>query len=164
MFSKSSSKSNSNGNNVIQPQAISVKPGDVGKPVPPSIVSGDLRVVGDLTSKGEIHVDGNIEGDIRCQVLVIGQSGTVTGQIFADSVRVHGTLTGQIRARSVFLAATARVVGDISHESLAIEPGAFLEGHCGRMEKSEPKAVSAVEGPVVVPTLTFSSDLKAASA
>lgn len=165
MFSKSSSKSNSNGSGTAVQQAVSAsKPGDAGKPVPPSIVSADLRVVGDLTSKGEIHVDGNIEGDIRCQVLVIGQSGMVTGQIFADSVRVHGTLTGQIRARSVFLAATARVVGDISHESLAIEPGAFLEGHCGRMEKSEPKAVSPVEAPVVVPTLTFSSDLKAASA
>lgn len=166
MFSKSSSKSNGGGNGQsIQPQAVSSsKPGDSGKPVPPSIVSSDLRVVGDLSSKGEIYVDGNIEGDIRCQILVIGQSGTVTGQIFADSVRVHGNLTGQIRARSVFLAATARVVGDISHESLAIEPGAFLEGHCGRIEKSEPKAVSPVEGPVVVPTLTFSSDLKAASA
>lgn len=163
MFSKSS-KSNNNGQTNQQQTVSAVKPSDANKPVPPSIVSADLRVVGDLSSKGEIHVDGNIEGDIRCQVLVIGQSGTVTGQIISDSVRVHGTLTGQIRARSVFLAATARVVGDVSHESLAIEPGAFLEGHCGRMEKSEPKAVSAVEAPVVVPTLTFSSDLKAATA
>ncbi|MBF0267225.1 MAG: polymer-forming cytoskeletal protein [Alphaproteobacteria bacterium] len=167
MFSKSSSKSANNGQASVQPVSSSpAKPGEAAKPVPPSIISNDLRMVGDLTSKGEIHVDGVIEGDIRCQVLVIGQSGAVTGEIIADMVRVHGTLTGQIRARSVFLAATARVVGDIAHESLAIEPGAFLEGHCGRMDKSQDlAAVPAVNDVAAsIPTLTFSSDLKAASA
>jgi filamentous hemagglutinin family protein len=115
------------------------------KAAPPSIISADLKIVGDLTSKGEIQIDGTIEGDIRCQVLIIGQSGIVTGEIIADTVRVHGTLTGQIRARSVFLAATARVVGDISHESLAIEPGAFLEGHCGRIDpKKEGKSTTTL--------------------
>lgn len=163
MFSKSSSKSNGNGHHVsATPIVAAVKPLDSGKPVPPSIISADLRMLGDLNSKGEIHVDGTIEGDIRCQILVIGQSGAVTGQIFSDSVRVHGNLTGQIRARSVFLAATARVVGDIAHESLAIEPGAFLEGHCGRMDKGEPKAVSPVADETVeVPNISFTSDLKA---
>lgn len=161
MFSKSS-KNNGNGSAISAPIVAQTKANDSSKPVPPSIISADLRMVGDLTSKGEIHVDGAIEGDIRCQVLVIGQSGAVIGQIFSDAVRIHGTLTGQIRARSVFLAATARVIGDISHESLAIEPGAFLEGHCGRMDKHEPKAVSPVadEGPEV-PTISFASDLKA---
>jgi cytoskeletal protein CcmA (bactofilin family) len=162
MFSKSN-KSSANGSVQAAPVATPVKASDPAKPVPPSIISADLRMVGDLTSKGEIHIDGDIEGDIRCQVLVIGQTGSVTGQIISDAVRIHGTLTGQIRARSVFLAATARVVGDISHESLAIEPGAFLEGHCGRMDKSEPAAVVAEASPVV-PTLTFASDLKAVSA
>jgi cytoskeletal protein CcmA (bactofilin family) len=163
MFSKSSSKSVNNGASLATPVSSSVKPSEPAKPVPPSIISADLRMVGDLTSKGEIHIDGAIEGDIRCQVLVIGQTGAVTGQIISDTVRIHGTLTGQIRARSVFLAATARVVGDIAHESLAIEPGAFLEGHCGRMDKQESVAPVADEAPVI-PTLTFSSDLKAASA
>lgn len=165
MFSRSSSKSVGNGQAQVAPMSVSTKPSDTAKPVPPSIISLDLRMVGDLTSKGEIHVDGSIEGDIRCQILVIGQSGAVTGQIISDTVRVHGTLTGQIRARSVFLAATARVVGDISHESLAIEPGAFLEGHCGRMDKAEAVVVPvADEAPAVIPTLTFASDLKAATA
>ena len=163
MFSKSSSKSGNNGAAVVAPVSSMAKANDSSKPVPPSIVSADLRMVGDLNSKGEIHIDGAIEGDIRCQVLVIGQTGSVTGQIISDTVRVHGTLTGQIRARSVFLAATARVVGDIAHESLAIEPGAYLEGHFGRMDKQEPVAALADESPAI-PTLTFSSDLKAASA
>ena len=43
------------------------------------------------------------------------------------------------------------------------QTGAFLEGHCGRMDKQEPVAALADESPAI-PTLTFSSDLKAASA
>jgi len=59
-------------------------------------------------------------------------------------VRVHGTVNGQIKARSVQLAKTAHVVGDILHEDLAIETGAFLEGHCKRLVE-EPKEEKKAE-------------------
>lgn len=113
----------------------------------PSIISSDLSIKGDLVSKGEIQVDGTIEGDIRCKTLIIGVNGSVTGEVDADSVRLHGKVTGQLRAKSVFLAATAHMVGDISHESLAIEPGAFMEGHCGRMAETvrKPELTVAAE-------------------
>lgn len=99
----------------------------------PSIVAGDLSVTGNFTGTGEIQVDGSVEGDIDCLILTIGISGMVSGHVRAETVRLHGQLTGQIHAKSVFLASTSRMVGDITHESLAIEPGAFLEGHCRRI-------------------------------
>jgi cytoskeletal protein CcmA (bactofilin family) len=101
--------------------------------VVPSIVSADLTVTGDLVSSGEIQIDGRIEGDIKCASLIIGISGAVTGEVSAQTVRMHGSVSGQVIAKSVFLASTARMIGDVTHESLAIEPGAFLEGHCRRM-------------------------------
>ncbi len=104
---------------------------------PPSIVSADLRVVGDLNSEGEIQVDGAIDGDIRTKVLLVGETAVIKGEIVADSVRVHGTVNGQIKARTVDLSKTAHVVGDILHEDLAIEAGAFLEGHCRRMTEKK---------------------------
>lgn len=108
----------------------------------PSIISSDLTIKGDLTSKGEIQIDGTVEGDIRCKTLIIGVNGAVTGEVDAESVRLHGKVTGQLRAKSVFLASTAHMVGDITHESLAIEPGAFMEGHCRRMADA-PRVVDA---------------------
>lgn len=108
-----------------------------GKPAAPSIVSRDLKVVGDLHSDGEIHVDGSVEGDIKSTVLLVGDGAAVTGEITADSVRVLGSVTGQIKARSVYLAKSARVDGDIVHEDLAVEKGAFLEGHCRRMDSAK---------------------------
>ena len=103
-------------------------------PAPPSILSNDLKVVGDLVSSGEIQVDGIVEGDIQSDVLVVGETAQVNGIIVADTCRVHGRVTGQIRARAVSLAKTAHVLGDILHESLAIEQGAYLEAHCRRIE------------------------------
>lgn len=127
MFSKSSKGS---GKTVETPSSE--------KKSPPSIISADLRIVGDLNSEGEIQVDGAIDGDIRTDVLLIGDTAVVKGEIVADTVRVHGTINGQIKARTVNLSKTSHVVGDILHENLSIEAGAFLEGHCRRMtEKKE---------------------------
>ncbi len=55
---------------------------------------------------------------------------------------MHGAVKGMVRAKSVFLASTARMSGDVEHESLAIEPGAYMEGHCKRITET---AVTPVE-------------------
>jgi len=133
MFSKSSKTSSS-----------TVESRPVVKSTPPSIISVDLRIVGDLSSDGEIQVDGAIDGDIRTKSLLIGETAHIKGEIVADSVRVHGTINGQIKSRSVTLAKTAHVVGDILHEDLAIETGAFLEGHCKRLPEARPVADTKV--------------------
>ncbi len=116
----------------------------------PSIISIDLNVHGNLSCNGEIQVDGNVEGDIDCKALIVGTKGSVSGQVTAQTVRIHGAIKGQVKAKSVFLASTAKMSGDIEHESLAIEPGAFMEGHCKRIvaepgtaAKSEPFAVKS---------------------
>ena len=101
----------------------------------PSIISSDVRIVGDLQSLGEIQVDGAIDGDIRTSTLLIGEGAHITGEIVADTVIIRGNVTGQVKARSVELAKTAHVIGDILHEDLAMETGAFLEGHCKRILK-----------------------------
>ena len=121
MFSKSNKKNDMSSD------------GKSARPAPPSIISTDLKITGDLHCEGEIQIDGNIEGDIRTNSLLIGKTAIIKGEIVADSVRVHGTVNGQIKARTVILATTAHVVGDILHEDLAIENGAFLEGHCKRI-------------------------------
>lgn len=99
----------------------------------PSIISIDLSVTGNLSSDGEIQVDGMVDGDISCKALIVGTKGSVSGGVTAQTVRIHGSIKGPVRAKSVFLATTAHMSGDIEHESLAIEPGAFLEGHCKRI-------------------------------
>ncbi len=100
---------------------------------PPSLISADMRLIGDLVSQGEVQIDGAVEGDIRAKSLLVGETADIKGEILADQVRVHGRVDGQIKARIVHLAATAHVAGDVLHESLSIETGAFIEGNCKRI-------------------------------
>ena len=114
----------------------------------PSIVSADLSIEGNMTSAGEIQIDGAVSGDIRCKALIVGVKGSVTGEVVvAQTVRLHGAIKGMVRAKSVFLASTARMAGDVEHESLAIEPGAYLEGHCRRLTESSLSSATEARRP-----------------
>lgn len=137
MFSRSNKTGNGSGPAQDPRAEVTVK-------AVPSIISADLSIEGNLNSGGEIQVDGVVNGDIRCKALIVGVKGSVVGEVVAQTVRMHGAIKGMIRAKSVFLASTARMSGDVEHESLAIEPGAYMEGHCKRI--AEPTA-HAVEGP-----------------
>lgn len=94
-----------------------------------SSVIGDAAViVGDLTSEGEIEVQGTVEGNIRSRRVKIGEGGQVYGEIVADAVDICGLVEGPVVATMVSVARTARVIGHITHRELSIEPGAYLEG------------------------------------
>jgi hypothetical protein len=60
--------------------------------------------------------------------VTVGESGFVAGTIFAEFVRIAGRVEGPIEAMAVTVAATAHIVGHITHNTLTIEPGATLEG------------------------------------
>ena len=115
------------------------EPQEPRSPAPPSILSADLTMTGNLESLGEIQIDGQVQGDIKAQNLLVGEKADVRGEIVDETVRVHGRVEGQIRARLVSLAKSAHVVGDILHHELAIEQGAFLEGNCRRIESDGKK-------------------------
>ncbi|HSV30280.1 MAG TPA: polymer-forming cytoskeletal protein, partial [Candidatus Omnitrophota bacterium] len=97
-----------------------------------SVIGPDVRIVGDIITKGEMQIDGEVEGDIACQTLVVGEGARIAGAVTAETVRVHGELNGRIEAETVVIARSARVVGDVTHTSLEIEAGAQLEGHIAR--------------------------------
>jgi len=68
-----------------------------------------------------------------------GETGSVTGEVSADSVRVLGKVVGPIKSKAVVLAKTANVTGEVRHESLTIDAGAFIDGHCKRLDASDAK-------------------------
>ncbi len=99
-----------------------------------SIISSDLKILGDLESAGDVQVEGLVEGDVRSRSLTIGEAAHVKGSVYADQVMIAGTISGQVRATSVSINKTAKVMGDIAHETLSIEAGAHLEGRFSREE------------------------------
>jgi len=102
-----------------------------GAPVP-TIISQNTKVNGDIMSDGIIHIDGNVEGDVSCDELVIGVKGNVVGAVTANNLQLHGALKGKALVDNLFIAKSAKLVGDAAHNTIAIEPGAYIDGHCIR--------------------------------
>lgn len=108
------------------------------RPGVPSIISADLKIVGDLNSGGDLQIDGAVEGDITSRSLTIGESAVVRGVMVAETVHIYGSVIGEVRANSVILSKTARVEGDIIHQSLTMEAGADLIGKLSRLDAKIP--------------------------
>jgi cytoskeletal protein CcmA (bactofilin family) len=105
------------------------------KPKPsPSVLSSDLTILGNVRSSGDIQVEGVVEGDIRAQMLIVGETATVKGEVIAEEVVVHGRVIGRLRGLKVRLSASARCEGDIVHKTIAIESGAHFEGSVQRQD------------------------------
>ncbi len=68
-----------------------------------SFIGRELRLVGKLTTRSDVIVEGRIDGDCACPRIVIKASGNVTGDILAEEVVVQGTVEGKIQARNVRL-------------------------------------------------------------
>ena len=100
----------------------------------PSIISPDLEIVGNLKSNGEIQIDGMVKGDIDGYLLTVGEQGKVDGSTVGETVRIFGTVSGRVQAKTVLLAKSAKVKADITHETLAIEAGAYFEGKVHRLK------------------------------
>ncbi len=100
----------------------------------PSIISADLKIVGDLHSNGDLQIDGAVEGDITSRSVTVGEGAVVRGSLVAENVRVYGAVFGQIKANSVTLAKTAKVEGNIVHQALSMEAGAALSGNLSRLD------------------------------
>jgi cytoskeletal protein CcmA (bactofilin family) len=110
----------------VDPGAIAARKAN-GAPTR-SVIDAWLTITGNLQSEGEVQVDGQVEGDIRCAHLVVGKDATITGNIVAEEVVVRGKVIGTIRANRVILQDSARVESEIFHKKLAIEEGAVFDG------------------------------------
>lgn len=118
---------------------------------PASMISSDLRIMGNLHTNGEVAIEGTVEGDIRAHLVTIGEGAKINGEVIADDVVVHGHVQGKVRGLKVRLTSTAQVEGDIIHKTIAIESGAHFEGSVQRAEdplKSEGGAIAVAKATV----------------
>ena len=147
-------------------------PGPSASKMVPSIIGEDLTIRGNITSKGEIQVDGEIEGDIRCGSLLLGDKSKVTGGVVAEDVVVRGHIVGSVKGLRITLQAQSHVEGDIFHQSLAIEQGAYFEGNHAaltihsrrsrlpaRMARRAPRPIPRVTQPWCLPSRRSSNGL-----
>jgi cytoskeletal protein CcmA (bactofilin family) len=69
-----------------------------------SLISDGTRISGPILFTDGLRVDGTVVGTIqgneeRSSILVISETATVTGEVFADHVIINGTVKGPVHAR-----------------------------------------------------------------
>ena len=88
-----------------------------------SVLGPDIVIKGDLAATADLHLDGRIEGDVKCAALIQGEAGEVAGVVIAES---------------------ARIEGDVAYGTLTIEEGAQVDGKfTRRAAEAEPKLMLA---------------------
>jgi len=119
-----------------------------------NLIGVGTSIVGEITSSGDIRVDGILSGSINTKgKVVIGSTGMVEGNVIASNADVSGELKGSVSVSELLaLKSSAKLDGDIVTNKLAIEPGASFTGSCsmgavikdishaGKQEKQEKTA------------------------
>ena len=102
---------------------------------PTSLIAADTIIEGNISGGGELQIDGTVKGDVRVDHVTVGYGGQVDGGIYAEAVEVRGKVAGSVTAKQVRLYGACHVDGDITHEQLAMETGAFFQGRSLRLQR-----------------------------
>ena len=126
-------------------QSPAVEPVRKSPPKVASLISPDITIEGGITGDGELQIDGVVRGDVRVGRLTVGETGHIEGSIYAEAVEVRGRIVGAVTAKQVRLYGTSYIDGDITHEQLAMETGAFFQGRSLKFQR--PAAPQAQPAP-----------------
>lgn len=109
-----------------------------------SVIGNGSNVVGDVMVSRGIKVDGHIEGNLLVEadedtVVIIGQTGRVTGNVIAQHVIVLGTVEGSVKATdSIEMGEMSVLTGDLEYGALTFKDGAIIEGRLKRVSSVTP--------------------------
>lgn len=104
-----------------------------------SLIGENIKVIGKIEGKGNLRIDGIVEGDIIYDGnMVIGESGKVIGNIKAASISLAGTVNGNISSSSkVEIFDTGTLIGDLEVSTVVIHENARFEGTCKMINKAK---------------------------
>jgi len=99
-----------------------------------SLIGEGTAVHGELRFTDGLRIDGEVHGDVIAEsgagsLLVISENARVVGKVIAGHVIINGTVTGPVMSNELLeLQPKARIVGDVTYESLEMHQGATIDG------------------------------------
>ena len=91
-----------------------------------SMLVSDVKIKGNITEKGSIIIDGEVNGNINAELVETFENSNIKGNIKSKKTFIGGKLEGDINSDSVHIRKTANVDGTIKQKSLSIEEGSLL--------------------------------------
>jgi len=93
-----------------------------------SIIGQDMAIIGDISFKNKIQLDGNLQGNLSGTFLVLSESGKVTGDVAAETMVCYGKVDGNVKVGKLFLKKTGVINGRVETSDLSVESGGILNG------------------------------------
>jgi cytoskeletal protein CcmA (bactofilin family) len=82
-----------------------------------------------LSGADTVIIDGEVNGEIDCALLVVGPEGVVNGQVRAEEADIAGRVGPVLAAsQSLLLRANSQIFGEAIYGELEVEKGAVLKG------------------------------------
>ena len=95
-----------------------------------TLISEGSVIEGSLKAPAFARIDGKITGDVVAeQGLILGEKGSIMGNIVSKEIVIYGTVTGNIQTNSLEIKTTGKVTGEITTHTLSVENGAVYNGN-----------------------------------
>lgn len=113
-----------------------------------SRISAGTVVKGEISSPGDLRIDGRFEGRILAQGrVVVGEKASVKGDIICRSVDFCGVMEGNFFVKDTLtLKGGCSVQGDLHVKRLQVELDARFNGHCQMINEAEFEKLAAQYG------------------
>ncbi len=96
-----------------------------------SRIGRGTKVVGKLSFGATARIEGEVEGEIVGEEVIVTETAVINARITAQSITIAGTVNGDITARQrIELMATARARGTLKTPNLVLHEGAMFDGDC----------------------------------
>lgn len=94
-----------------------------------TVIAQGTCFIGGITTEGSVHIDGKFEGVIlEADLISIGKTGEVIGDIKANNLVVSGLFDGKIDCNEIHILSEGKVIGNIKYNNLIIEENGKFEG------------------------------------
>lgn len=107
-----------------------------------SVIGQDMQLVGDVSFKGKLRLDGRVKGNVRGDYLIMGESGVVVGDVLVNNFVCSGRVEGNVNVKKLHISASGAIDGKVEATDLTVESGAAISGEV----KSRSKELRLVPG------------------
>jgi cytoskeletal protein CcmA (bactofilin family) len=131
-----------------------------------SMIGAGTTLKGDITSNGDLRIDGILKGNIVGSArVIIGANGVVEGDISGQQADIMGKVTGSIRVKDLLQLKNGSVVdGNISAAKLQVEPSAVFNGQCNMTGAASNESKNGIaSGSIIAMKETKEADARAAA-
>ena len=111
-----------------------------------SLIGENLKIIGKIEGKGNLRIDGIVEGDIDYDGnVVVGEDGKIFGNVKSKDISLAGTIEGNINSeKKLVILPTGKLLGDLIVSSFVVHEDAIFEGNCkmksSKVRELNPKA------------------------